>query len=85
MGAGALVLGAGSLAIDLFGPALPYQMPESMDCALDSDEFLRFLSIVTDGTIRRCRITRLRNGAEFYPAEIGAIRVAQRSVNLEYY
>lgn len=84
-GAGALILGAGSLAIDLFGPALPYRMPESMDCALDSEEFLRFLSIVTDGTIRRCRITRLRNGAEFYPAEIGAIRVAQRSVNLEYY
>ena len=85
VGAGALIVGAGSLAMDLFGPSLPYRMPDAMDCALDSDEFLRFLSIVTDGTIRRCRITRLRNGAEFYPAEIGAIRVAQRSVNFEYY
>lgn len=85
IGAGALIVGAGSLAMDLFGPSLPYRMPDAMDCALDSDEFLRFLSIVTDGTIRRCRIARLRNGAEFYPAEIGAIRAAQRSVNLEYY
>lgn len=84
VGAGALVLGTGAILLDLFGPSLPYTMPP-MECALDSDEFLRFLSVVTDGTIRRCRITRLRNGREFYPAELEAIRSAQRSVNLEYY
>ena len=84
VGAGALVLGTGAVLLDLFGPSLPYTM-QPMDCALDSDEFLRFLSVVTDGTIRRCRIQRLRNGAEFYPAKLEAIRGAQRSVNLEYY
>jgi cardiolipin synthase len=54
-------------------------------CPLDSDEFIQFLSVITDGTLRRARITRLKNGAEFYPAELDAIRHARSAVNLEYY
>lgn len=85
VGAGALVLGAGAVLLDLFGPTIPYKINEKLDCPLDSEEFLQFLSLVTDGAIRRSRITRLKNGSEFYPAELEAVRRAQRSVNLEYY
>lgn len=85
MGAGALVLGAAAAIHDLFGSALPYSMATVPDCALDSDEFLQFLSVVTDGTVRRARITRLRNGEEFYPAQLEAIRGARKAVNLETY
>jgi len=85
VGAGALILGAGAALRNLFGPTLPYTIHESPEGALDTDEFLRFLTVVTDGTLRRCRVTRLRNGEEFYPAEFEAIRDARHSINLEYY
>lgn len=85
VGAGALLLGASAVLLDLFGPAIPYSMKEDPAHPLDSDEFLQFLSIVTDGTIRRSRIMRLKDGREFYPAELDAIRDARRSINLEYY
>lgn len=85
VGAGALVLGAGAVLLDLFGPVLPYSIRHVPDCALDSDEFVQFLSIVTDGAVRRAHIARLRNGEAFYPAELEAIRTARHAVNLEYY
>jgi cardiolipin synthase len=85
VGAGALVLGAATVAVDLFGSALAYSIKEKLDCALDSDEFMQFLSAVTDGTVRRARMTRLRNGDEFYPAQLEAIRRARKAVNLEQY
>lgn len=85
VGAGALLLGSGAALLNLFGPALPYSISEGLDCPLDDEKFIEFLSVVTDGTMRRCKLTRLRNGEEFYPAELEAIRGARRSVNLEYY
>lgn len=85
VGAGALVLGTTAALVDWFGSALPYAIRAKLDCPLDSEEFFRFLSTVTDGVPHGLRITRLRNGEEFYPAEIDAIRQARRSVNLEYY
>lgn len=85
VGAGALVLGTATVLMDLFGPGLPYLMKQDLEWLIDSDEFLQFLSIVTDGAIRRSRFARLKNGAEFYPAQIEAIRSAKRSVNLETY
>lgn len=85
VGAGALVLGASAVLLDLFGPAIPYSMSAEPEVSLDSDEFARFLSVITDSAIRRSHITRLKNGAEFYPAELDAIRHAEESVNLEYY
>lgn len=85
VGAGALIFGAGAVFLDLFGPALPYTIRQKLNCALDSDDFIQFLSLITDGTLRRCRVTRLRNGSEFYPAELDAIRRARHSINLEYY
>ena len=85
VGAGALVLYGARIAFDLFGPVVPYKMSEDVGFALDSEEFIRFLSVVTDGTIRRSRITRLKNGMEFYPAELEAIRRAKHAINLEFY
>jgi len=85
VGAGALLLGAGTALYDLFGPSLDYAINEDPDCPLDSDEFIQFLSLVTNGTVRPCRLRRLRNGDEFYPAELEAIRAARNSINLEYY
>ena len=85
IGAGAILLYGSRVLLDFFGPALPYSMREDIGCALDSEEFTQFLSLVTDGTIRRSRITRLRNGTEFYPAELEAIRRARHAVNVEFY
>ncbi len=85
VGAGALVLGATTALVDFFGSALPYTIRDKPRDPLDSDEFLQYLSVVTDGTMRRSQLTRLRNGEEFYPAELDAIRSARQSINLEYY
>lgn len=85
IGAGALLLGTSAVLLDLFGPSILYSMKADPALPLDSDEFVQFLSIVTDGTIRRSRITRLKDGIEFYPAELDAIRNARQSINLEYY
>jgi len=85
IGAAALALYGARIFFDLFGPVVPYSMSDPTGCALDSPEFIRFLSVVTDGTIRRSRVTRLKNGVEFYPAELDAIRRAQHAINLEFY
>ena len=85
VGAGALALGAATVVVDLFGSGLPYSIANKLDCALDSDEFMQFLSVVTDGAVRRARVTRLTNGEQFYPAQLEAIRRARRAINVEQY
>ncbi len=85
IGGGALLLYGSRILLAFLGPVIPYSIQEDPDCTLDSEEFLQFLSIVTDGTLRRARITRLKNGGEFYPAEIEAIRSARHAINLEFY
>ncbi|HEX3986542.1 MAG TPA: phosphatidylserine/phosphatidylglycerophosphate/cardiolipin synthase family protein [Acidobacteriaceae bacterium] len=85
VGAGALALGATTVLVDFFGSPLSYTIRQKPAGPLDSDEFLQYLSVVTDGALRRTRATRLRNGAEFYPSEVEAIRHARQSINLEYY
>jgi cardiolipin synthase len=79
------VLYGSRILLDFFGPSIPYSMHQDNDFALDSEEFVQFLSLVTDGAVRRSRITRLHNGAEFYPAELEAIRRAKHAINLEFY
>ena len=71
--------------IDFFGSAVPYSMPDKNTAALDSEDFIQFLSLVTDGTRRHSRITRLKNGVEFYPAYLESIRRAKYAINLEFY
>ena len=85
IGVGAMVLYGARFLIDFFGPSMPYSMPDKNDAALDSEEFIQFLSLVTDGTRRHSRISRLKNGVEFYPAQLEAIRRARNAVNLEFY
>src|SRR5665213_4070233 len=85
VGVGAALFYGYRVLLDFFGPVIPYSMRTDVGCALDSDEFIQFLSLVTSGTIRRSRITRLKNGVEFYPAELEAIRRARHAINLEFY
>jgi len=85
IGAGALVLGGSRVLLNFFGPQPEYAMSHRLDAALDSEEFIQFLSLVTDGTRRRSRLRRLKNGTEFYPEELRAIRGAQHAINLEFY
>ena len=84
-GVGATVFFAARFLVNFFGPALAYAMPDKNPAALDSEEFVQFLSLVTDGTRRRSHISRLRNGVEFYPSQLAAVRRAQHAINLEFY
>jgi cardiolipin synthase len=79
-----LVLGARFLT-HFLGSSRAFGMHHSPDVPLDSPAFLQFLSVVTNGAVRRARTTRLRNGVEFYPAQLTAIRAARRSINMEFY
>ena len=85
VGVGAVVFFGARFLIDFFGSAVPYSMPDKNTAALDSEEFIQFLSLVTDGTRRHSRITRLKNGIEFYPAYLESIRRAKYAINLEFY
>jgi cardiolipin synthase len=85
IGVGAIAFFGAHFLIDFFGSALPYAMPGKNNAPLDSEEFIQFLSLVTDGTRRRSRISRLKNGVEFYPAYLEAIRRAKYAINLEFY
>jgi cardiolipin synthase A/B len=70
--------------INIFGPQPAFNM-QALDVALDSEEYVQFLSLLTDGTRRRSRLQRLKNGDEFYPAELEAIQSARHAINMEYY
>lgn len=84
-GAGAILLYGTKVLLNFFGPQPEFALNGKFDCPLDAEEFIRFLSIVTDGTRRRSHLRRLLNGREFYPEELAAIRRARHSINLEFY
>lgn len=84
LGAGAIAIYGAKVLINIFGPQPPFTM-QALDVPLDSEEFIQFLSLLTDGTRRRSRLHRLKNGNEFYPAEIEAIRSACHAINMEFY
>ena len=85
VGAASLFLVGSRVLLNYFGPSRPFGLDCDPDADLCSDEFLNFLSQVTNGAVRRSKITRLRDGAEFYPAQLEAIRGAKYSINLETY
>ncbi len=85
VGAVALFLYGSKTLINLFGPQPQFAIEHDLTGSLDSEEFIQFLSVITDGTRRRSRLTRLKNGVEFYPQELDAIRRAQHAINLEYF
>ncbi len=85
-GAGALAWNGIRLALEVFGPTIPYRLRKPITEALDSEEFAQFLSIITDAfPCRDTRVEVLKNAAEFYPAELEAIQAAERSIQLEFY
>lgn len=84
LGISAITLYGAKILINVFGPQPPFTM-NSPGVPLDSEEFVQFLSILTDGTRRRSQLHRLKNGAEFYPAELEAIRSARHAINMEFY
>jgi cardiolipin synthase A/B len=85
VGVGAMAFFGARFLVDFFGSAVPYSMPDKNPAALDSEDFIQFLSLVTDGTRRHSRITRLKNGVEFYPEYLKSIRRAKYAINLEFY
>lgn len=84
LGVGAAALYGAKVLINVFGPQPPFSM-QAADVPLDSEEFVQLLSILTDGTRRRSRFRRLKNGAEFYPAMLEAIRSARHAIDMEFY
>jgi cardiolipin synthase len=85
MGASALVLYGTRVAIDLFGPELGYSMGQVPGGQVDSEEFFRFLSLVTGAEVQCSRLQQLVNGNTFFPAQLEAIRAAKYTIDLEEY
>lgn len=74
------------LFLAFFGPDLPYRIKKAPDAPLDSDYFLCLLAVLTDAQIHRGNsLEVLTNGNCFYEAELGAIRAAEHTINLEAY
>ena len=87
VGSIALALIAAALLAGMFGPSQKYEIahPEELP-PNDSDDFLGLMESLVDTHVnRRGDFEVLANGENFYPAELDAIRGAQKSVNLEAY
>lgn len=86
IGAGALILKGVRLGMEVFGPTRPYRLQGHTDISPDSEQFLTRLACVVDSLPHRdTRITILKNGDQFYPAELEVIDAARESINLEAY
>ncbi len=86
VGAGALLMQGFRFGLTLFGPVLPYKLQGELKGGPDSDDFARVVSLVTSAIAHAGNaIAVLKNGPEFYPAELEAIRNAQKTIHLEYY
>lgn len=85
-GAGALLLHGVRFGLKVFGPARPFRLQNGPPPGTDSPEFLDRLSCVTDAIVYKdSQISILKNGPEFYPAQLKAIDAAVKSINLEAY
>ena len=85
-GAGALLLHGVRFGLKVFGPARPFRLQNGPPLGTDSHEFLDRLSCVTDAIVYKdSQISILKNGLEFYPAQLEAIDAAVTSINLEAY
>jgi cardiolipin synthase len=85
VGAAALLLYGSKTLINFFGPQPRFAINHDLTGGLDSEEFIQFLSVITDAARRHSKLRRLKNGIEFYPEELDAIRRAKHAVNLEYF
>lgn len=85
-GAGAFALHAWRLGLTLLGTAKRFHIRRDAMPSNDSDEFRSYLSALCDSQVHSGnRISVLRNGNEFYAAELDAIRTAEHTINLEAY
>jgi cardiolipin synthase len=85
VGAASIALYAAKVLNNLYGPQPAFTIANDLNVPLDSEDFIQFLSILTDGTRRRSQLTRLLNGDQFYPAYLDAIHRARHAINLEFY
>lgn len=70
----------------LFEPALPYRMPERVEAANDSAEFIHLLAVVADAHLYDdSAFEVLTNGDQFYETELDAIGAARTYICLEAY
>jgi cardiolipin synthase len=85
-GAGAFVLHAWRLALTVGGAPTRYRVDRHRLPPIDSEEFCDYLSTMIDAQVHpHTRVSFLRNGRQFYPAEVQAIQSAKASINLEAY
>ncbi len=87
LGAIALVLVGAFLLAGLVGPMPSYRIVNQDELpSNDSPDFLNLVESLVDAKVNRTgSLNVLTNGPHFFPAELEAIRGAQRSVNLEAY
>jgi len=73
------------IALILFEPGLEYCI-DPRRIPIDSDEFLELLGALCDAEVRGCGpIEVLKNGEQFFAAELKAIAEAKESIHLEAY
>src|SRR4051794_25751966 len=73
------------IALILFEPGLDYCI-NPRPVPIDSDEFLELLGALCDAEVRGCGpIDVLKNGEQFFAAELKAIAEAKESIHLEAY
>jgi cardiolipin synthase len=86
IGAGAVVLKGVRFGMEVFGPTRPYRLLGAAAINPDSETFANRLALASDAILHRdACIAVLKNGSEFYPAELEAIRAAERTIHLEAY
>ncbi len=74
------------LYVALFAPGLAYRIKPQPKLRMNSDYFQSLLAALTQSELLSGnKIEVLTNGGQFYPAELEAIRRAERTVNLEAY
>jgi cardiolipin synthase len=82
----ALVIQGGILLLALFGPVLPYTVPDTDGLENDSEQFRKTLAALTSGALHtRNKVEILANGEVFYEAELAAIRAARTYIQIECY
>lgn len=85
-GAGVLAVQGARLGLKLFGPSRAYRLATKPEISPASPEYPAQLSCLIDAlTYRDNKVSVLRNGSVFYPAELEAIGAARHSINLEAY
>ena len=80
------IIVAATILILLFQPGLRYKLSNIPEQPLESGEYARLLEVLADAKLQQnSSIDVIANGEHFYPAELEAIRSAQKNINMEIY